>query len=481
MDHLALAIDFGSTFTKGSLFDLATERVVGIAYVPSTVDSDVAIGLRAVLSRLGQHTSDNLAKVPARVCSSAAGGLRMVVVGLVPSLSLEAAQRAALGAGAKIVGAFGHKLPRAALSALAAARPDLILLAGGIDGGDEETILHNARALAQLGLESPIIVAGNQFVAEDCAAILSEAGRNATLATNILPEIDRVEVDEVHQIIRELFVRHITQAKGIERVAQQLNLVSPILPTPAAVLRACQLLAEGPPNRAGLGDVVVVDVGGATTDIHSASNGTPTRPGVIRRGLPELYLKRTVEGDLGVRINAVTIVERIGSDAICNFANGLYPGKLEAADVRAYVERVSADPNHVPQDQQEAALDAALARAAIKIAIQRHAGTVKEVYTGAGLALVQYGKDLGAVSTVIGVGGVIAYGEHAEFALQGVVSTADLPVSLAPDKPNFLIDRSYLLYGIGLLAEEFPDAAFNIANKLLSPAASSPEVRRSTA
>ena len=139
--------------------------------------------------------------------------------------------------------------------------------------------------------------------------------------------------------------------------------------------------------------------------------------------------------------------------------------------MRAYAEKVSADPNYVPKSADELAIDAALARSAIKIAIQRHAGTVKEVYTGAGLALVQYGKDLGAVSTVIGVGGVIAYGEHAEFALEGVLATAEAPASLAPVRPNFLIDRSYLLYGIGLLAEDFPEIAFNMAKRILvSPA-----------
>jgi uncharacterized protein (TIGR01319 family) len=474
---LALAIDFGSTFTKGCLFDLANQRVLGIAYKPSTVDSDVTIGLHAVLAELKQYTSQDLTKIPARVCSSAAGGLRMVVVGLVPSLSLEAAQRAALGAGAKIVGAYGHKLSPSVLATLEASRPDLILLAGGIDGGDEETILHNAGALARLGLNSPVIVAGNAFVAEDCVAILRRAGRNATLAANILPEIDRVEVDEVHQLIRELFVKHITQAKGIESVANELNLVAPIIPTPAAVLSACQLLAEGPPGRGGLGDVIIADVGGATTDVHSASAGVPTRPGVIRRGLPELFMKRTVEGDLGVRINAVTIVDRIGAEAIAGFAKTLHPMELSPAEVRSYAERVSADPNYVPQSAREAALDAALARSAIKIAIQRHAGTVKEVFTGAGMALVQYGKDLGAVSTVVGVGGVIAYGEHAEFALQGVLATHEPPVSLSPERPAFLIDRSYLLYGIGLLAEAYPEAAFNIANKVLV----SPETLESAA
>lgn len=470
---LALAIDFGSTFTKGSLFDLERGKVLGIAYQPSTVGTDVAIGLRTVLGRLAPLASTPMNRIPARVCSSAAGGLRVAVIGLVPSLSLEAAQRAALGAGAKIIGAYGHKMSPAVLSALEKTRPDLILLAGGIDGGDEETILHNARALARLGLACPIIVAGNQFVSGDCTDILTAAGCNVTLAANILPEIDRVEVNEVHHLIRELFVKHITRAKGIERVSDELNLVAPIIPTPAAVLRACQLLAEGSPNQKGLGEVVVVDIGGATTDVHSASNGAPTRPGVIRRGLPELFLKRTVEGDLGMRINAVTIVERAGMDSIAGQACAICSAPVSPADVQAYAEKVSNDPDHVPMDPKEAAIDGAMAHAAIRIATQRHAGYLKTVYTGAGMAEVQYGKDLGAVSTVIGVGGVIAYGSHSEFALKGAISDSTAE-SLGPVRPSLLIDRSYLLYAIGLLADHAPAVAFNLAMKLLvSPLAES--------
>jgi uncharacterized protein (TIGR01319 family) len=458
---LALAIDFGSTFTKGSLFDLEQEKVLGVAYEPSTVGTDVAIGLRAVLARLTPLASTPMKQVPARVCSSAAGGLRMAVIGLVPSLSLEAAQRAALGAGAKIIGAYGHKMSPAIVSTLEKSRPDLILLAGGIDGGDEETILHNARALARLGLANPIIVAGNQFVSGDCADILRAAGCNVTLAANILPEIDRVEVDEVHHLIRELFVKHITQAKGIERVSDELNLVAPIIPTPAAVLRACQLIADG-----GSGEVIVVDIGGATTDIHSASDGAPTRPGVLRRGLPELFLKRTVEGDLGMRINAMTIVERAGADTIASLAGALCAAPVGPADVQAYAQQVSNQPDHVPQDPKEAAIDGAMAHSAIRIATKRHAGYLKQIYTGAGMAEVQYGKDLGAVATVIGVGGVIAYGDHSEFALKGAISDpAD--ESLGPLRPSLLIDRCYLLYAIGLLADDVPAAALNLAKKLL--------------
>lgn len=465
---VALAIDFGSTFTKASLFDLEQQRVLGIAYEPSTVDTDISIGLRGVLGRLSRLTPMPMDEIPARVCSSAAGGLRVAVIGLVPSLSLEAAQRAALGAGAKIIGAYGHKVSSSALSALEKSRPDLIVLAGGIDGGDEETILHNAAALARLPVTCPVIVAGNQLVSGDCRDILTGAGCNVAMAQNIFPEIDRVEVQETHQLIRDLFVRHITQAKGIDRVCDQINLVAPIIPTPAAVLRACQLISEGGPGQRGLGEVVIVDIGGATTDIHSATDGTPRRPGVLRRGLPEQFLKRTVEGDLGVRINATTIVERAGAEVIARLASQLSTETLTASDVRAYAEHVSSDPDYVPRNEREVALDGSLSRVAIQIAITRHAGLLKKVYTGSGMAEVQYGKDLSGVSTVIGVGGVIAYGGHSEFALKGVIADPTTPDSLAPERPSFLFDRQYLLYAIGLLADDCPDLAFNLAIKVLT-------------
>ena len=467
---LAIAIDFGSTFTKGALLDLTGKELVGAAYEPSTVGTDVRIGLRAVLGRLEAAADRSLQGVPTYVCSSAAGGLRIVVIGLVPSLSLEAAQRAALGAGAKIVGAHGHKLPRSSVRAVEASRPDLILLAGGIDGGDEETILHNARALAASDIAAPIIVAGNSSVSDECCTILSKAGKTALHAPNILPEIDRIEIEQVHATIRELFVRHITRAKGIERVADEVRLVSEIIPTPSAVLRACKLLAEGAPDRQGWGDLVIVDIGGATTDIHTAAAGSPTRPGAILRGLPELFLKRTVEGDLGMRANAGTILERVGMGPIVALANEIAAHGLTEQDLRAYADRIAADANFVPGNDAQVAMDAAMARAAIKLAMERHAGTVREVFTAAGPALVQYGKDLSNVATVIGVGGVLARGRHARFALQGVIKTAAADEILCPLQPRLLVDRSYLLYAVGLLADVAPAAAFDIARERMLPA-----------
>src|SRR5437868_6667935 len=214
-----LAVDFGSTYTKAVLFDLASADVVATAQSPSTVASDVTIGLGRVLDDLGRRTRIDLRRVRALACSSAAGGLRVAVSGLVPALSLEAARRAALGAGAKIVSAHGYKLTARTLAEIEATDPDIVLLAGGTNGGDEEVILHNARVFAGSAMSTPVIVAGNECVAQDCVDLLAEANKPVRLARNLLPEVGRVDVASVHATIRDLFITGITHAKGIDRVA----------------------------------------------------------------------------------------------------------------------------------------------------------------------------------------------------------------------------------------------------------------------
>jgi uncharacterized protein (TIGR01319 family) len=463
-----LAIDFGSTYTKAVLIDRAAAEIVGVAHAPSTVGSDVTVGLGRALADLNAKTGIELRNTPALACSSAAGGLRMAVIGLVPALSLEAARRAALGAGAKIVAAYGYKITPRALAELETLAPDIVLIAGGTDGGDEETILHNARALARSGLAAPIIVAGNQCVLDECVDILRTAGKTPHPADNLLPEVGRIEVRSVHDIVRAIFITHITHAKGIDRVAEHLDLVADIVPTPSAVLDAARLIAEGTVTSPGLGDTVVIDVGGATTDVHSVASGAPTRPGVVVRGLPELRLKRTVEGDLGMRVNAPTIVERFGRPKLLALAAG-GEGDLAEADIDRYAAHVSVRTEHVPENAAERSLDHALGRAAVRMAMERHAGRVHEVFTATGMVLVQEGKDLGEVAAVVGVGGVLAHGRDARFVLEGALDSGADPYSLLPRRAALYLDRQYALYGIGLLSTLDPDAALATARRVLAP------------
>lgn len=465
---LLVAIDFGSTYTKGILVDRGMAKVLGTAYTPSTVSSDITIGLRRMLAVLRDQSGKSVEQVPVIACSSAAGGLRVVVIGLVPVLSLEAAQRAALGAGARIVGAYGYKLTDQTIEQVEGALPDIVLLAGGTDGGDEQNILHNARMLAASSTAAPIIVAGNQHVAHECAGLLRESGKVVATTQNLLPEVDRIEAGPVHDIIRELFISRITHAKGIDRVRQYIDLISDIIPTPSAVLQAAQLIADGTGASPGLGDIVVVDVGGATTDVYSVASGAPSRSGVVVRGLPELRLKRTVEGDLGMRINALSILERcVGEELLALVGQVTGAARPAREDMVAYATHVAAHIEETPRNAQEQALDLALGRTAVQMAVRRHAGTVREVYTPTGVVLVQEGKDLGDVSAVIGVGGVLARGGNARFILEGALDQGRDQYSVLPRNPRLYLDNQYVLYGVGLLSAFSPDTAFSIAQDAL--------------
>lgn len=457
---VALLIDFGSTFTKLRAVDLDGCRIVATAQAPSTVTSDVNDGLDAALAGL-KGKLGGLPNFRYRLASSsAAGGLRMVTVGLVRELTAEAARQAALGAGAKLVGSFAYRLTSADLRRVLELSPDLLLLCGGTDGGNSGVILHNARLLAGSGLSCPFIVAGNRDVADEVAERLSSAGKTALVTGNVMPELNVLSIEPARKAIRELFMARIVTAKGIDRAQAKFDRV--LMPTPAAVLEGARLLAEGPGDRPGLGDLMVIDPGGATTDVHSIGKGEPAEPGVLPYGLPEPYAKRTVEGDLGMRHNAQTIVEVAGIDAIADEAG------LEKERTRELVGRLASDVGRLPQDDDERALDRALAAAAVRIAVARHAGRVETVYTAQGPVRVQRGKDLTRLKAVVGTGGVLVAAPDPHRLLAAALADGRDPMSLAPRAATLWLDRDYLIYAAGLLAEYEPAAAFALARSSLT-------------
>jgi uncharacterized protein (TIGR01319 family) len=455
----ALLIDFGSTYTKLRAVDLDSCRIVGTGQGPSTVTTDVRIGLDAALADLGAKLGGLPAFRHRLASSSAAGGLRMVTVGLVKELTAEAARRAALGAGAKLVGAFAYRLTRADLAAIEGLAPDILLLAGGTDGGNSEVILHNAGALAATRLACPFIVAGNRAAADEVADLLRRGGKPVTVTGNVMPEFNVLDIEPARAAIRQVFIDRIVHAKGIDRAGEMFDAV--LMPTPAAVLEAARLLAEGGRPMAGLGSVIVVDVGGATTDVHSVATGAPSRPEIILHGLPEPLAKRTVEGDLGMRHNAASIVEATGSHAIAAAA------AIPEERVTALLAAVAADVERLPASPEEARFDAALAAAATRIAMRRHAGTIETVYTALGPATVQRGKDLGPVAALIGTGGPLVHAADPLPILSAALADPAEPASLRPLRPRLYLDRDYLLYAVGVLAEREPEAALRLASSSL--------------
>ena len=276
-----LLIDFGSTYTKLTAVDVEAETLLGTAAAYTTVQTDINEGLHEAMKALEAKTGP-VSYEKCYACSSAAGGLRMVTSGLVPELTGEAAKLASLGAGAKVVGVYAFQLTEDDIEDIREAKPDIFLLVGGTDGGNTECILHNAKVLADMKPDFPIVVAGNRTAARQCQRILE--GCEVYVCPNVMPKFGVLNIEPTQKQIRQIFLNRIVQAKGLSKAAQLLSDI--MMPTPSAVLQAMELLAQGCEGEAGIGELVAVDVGGATTDVYSIADGMPEHMNTVYKGLP---------------------------------------------------------------------------------------------------------------------------------------------------------------------------------------------------
>lgn len=437
-------IDFGSTYTKVCIIDPNDYMVVAWSQAPTTVATDITIGLEKAMLRLNPPIAlEDCTLV--RATSSAAGGLKLVAVGLVPDLTAEAANRAALGAGAKVLRVFSYRLTNEEVHELDLIKPDIVLLAGGTDGGNRDVIVYNARRLAACSNTCPVIMAGNKEAADEIEAIFVSAGRQLYITDNVMPEIGKLSVDPAREKIRSVFLKHIVHAKGLSKANKLVDDI--IMPTPMAVLKAATVFAEE--HLGSMSDVLIVDVGGATTDVHSAAKGDPSDPSVVLKGLPEPFAKRTVEGDLGIRVNAPSILQL--AEKIPEMGDLFIGYEKKWAKNRA--DYLSAHINSISKETKDRDFDLDLARAAITISVNRHVGRIETIYTISGATPVQIGKDLTRVCKVIGTGGIFTCGFNPTYLLEGTKRRAIEPVLLKPEGPGLFVDNHYILFAAGLLSE----------------------------
>lgn len=457
MAEKIILVDIGSTFTKVTAVNVEMQSLTGQASAPTT-PQDVSLGLTEALNQL-KISSKEMEYIRVLASSSAAGGLRMVAIGLVQDLTAKAAKQAALGAGARVLQTYSFQLTESDREEIIQLQPDIILLAGGTDGGNTENILHNAKVLASLPESVPIIIAGNRSVAQE--VLNSFPPHFSTyVAPNVMPQIGKLQVEPAREVIRKVFMEKIVYAKGLSKASRLIEGI--FMPTPAAVLRAGQLLSQGTPGLKGEGDLLIVDVGGATTDIHSLGEGLPSQAGVVVRGLPEPFAKRTVEGDLGVRVSVLSLMEAASLPILVQELN------MPESEVQARIEDLTRRPEQVPQNESEAFFDQVLGRQAVQIGVGRHVGNLSELYTPSGLIWIQDGKDLAEVKQVIGTGGVLINSKNPLAMLEGAQKQEHSPLELRPDNPQYFLDGDYILAAMGLLAQEEPLLALTILKKSLA-------------
>lgn len=338
-----------------------------------------------------------------------------------------------------------------------AAKPDIFLLVGGTDGGNSACILHNAQMLAKTSCPFPIVIAGNRSAGRQCMRILE--GKETYLCENVMPKFGVLNIEPTQKQIRELFLQRIVKAKGLSKAAALISGI--LMPTPSAVMKAMRLLADGCEGELGIGELVAVDVGGATTDVYSAASGAPTRGNTVCKGLPEPYLKRTVEGDIGMRYSVMGIVEAAGLERVAELS------QISVERAQELVQYLANHTDVIPDGAELERLDFALASSAIEVAMTRHAGKVEETYTMMGLTYLQTGKDLTQVKQMIVTGGSLIHTQKtAKIAAHGFYNNLN-PMSLKPKNAAIWVDRSYILAAMGLLSEHYPQTALRIMKKEL--------------
>lgn len=442
-----LVAEIGSTTTLMNAFRLGEEpRYLGQGMAPTTVlEGDVRVGLSRALADLEANLGDSLTYDRMLATSSAAGGLRMSVHGLVYDMTVRAAEAAALGAGGVIRQVTGGKMSRYDLLDLKALHPNLILIAGGTDFGERETALFNSTEIAALGMtDVPVLYAGNVQNQNIVRSIFESAGLPVFLTENVYPRLDELNIDPCRRMIQTIFEQHIVKAPGMEGIRDLVT--GPILPTPGAVMEAARLLYDE------IGDLMVLDIGGATTDVHSVSEGSPEILALATR--PEPFNKRTVEGDLGLYVNARHLVDAIG------------PEELDR-ELSIDTESVMAAYAPIPATEQQMKLTERLCLEAGRTAIRRHAGKYRYIYLPEGRKTLTEGKDLSQVKYIVGTGGALTRLPHRHTLLRQMADMNANGSMLYP-KPGeaaLLFDNDYIMASLGVLSKACPREALTLMKR----------------
>jgi uncharacterized protein (TIGR01319 family) len=462
--------DVGSTYTKISAFikESSELRYLGTSQAPTTVDN-INIGMHnsryhlVTGKEIGTTTQEEV-----YATSSAAGGLRMVAMGYMPRVTAKAAKEVAMTAGARVLEIVSFEDPfDYKVEALREINPDIILLAGGTDGGDQESLLQNALAIVESRVNTVVIIAGNSEAQPKAESILRSNYVKTVRVANVMPTIHEIKAKPSRQAIHEQFIAQITRAKGMGQLVENLT-NRQVIPTPGAVLIGTELLALGTYQLVGMGDILVIDIGGATTDIHSVLPSLKEIPdeekGLIVNNEKQVSY-RTVEGNLGLRMSALGILETVGPGGILAEIN-LYEGKNEKELIQ-YVTFLEKNPDHIASNEKERLFDEGMATAAIEVALKRHAGYLAKDYdplTGVAPG-IPMGRDLRKVSYVIGTGGIFTHSNIKRAERIVCNALRDPGVSLLPRTPKIIIDRHYLLCNLGVLSQFYPEEALEFGKK----------------
>lgn len=430
-----LIAEIGSTTTVVTAFNFSHGvEVVGQGKgFTSVLEGDVTIGLRNAIKEIEDSLGEYLEYGRMIATSSAAGGLKITVHGLVEDMTVKAAREAALGAGGIIKNVTAGRLRRTDLKKIKAINPNLIMIAGGTDYGERETALDNAELISAADFNIPVVYCGNIANQDEIKEIFED--KELYVIDNVYPKVDELNVEPARAIIQDAFEKNIVRAGGMDKIKEMVD--GAIMPTPGAVMEATKLLYEM------LGDVMVLDVGGATTDVHSVTDGSIEVLDILIT--PEPKAKRTVEGDIGVYVNRENVISLLNDYEL--------EGKTRE-EIEGYIKPI-------PATEEERHWSRVLTQKAVNVAVDRHVGYIKRVF-GSGRKFSAYGKDLSMVKYIVGTGGALTRLGEGEELLESIKDVKG-DITMRPTKEaKVLIDNMYIMACAGVLSRENKKAAMEL-------------------
>jgi uncharacterized protein (TIGR01319 family) len=398
--------------------------------------------------------------------SSAGGGLQMMVTGVVARMTGESAERAALGAGAIVMDLIASNDKRAnyeKIERIRTLRPDMILMAGGVDGGTTKHVAELAELVAaadpkpRLGssYQLPVIYAGNKKAREAIKETL-EKKVDLIITENLRPTLEVENLGPARDKIHDLFMEHVmAQAPGYNKLMSwtqgpvdgKLTNI-PIMPTPAAVGNIMQTIAKQ--NEI---EVLGVDIGGATTDVFSVFT-------------KDHIFNRTVSANLGMSYSISNVLATAGLSDILRWV----PFDIDESGLRNMIKNKMIRPTTIPQQLQELILEQAIAKEALKYAFIQHkefavglkGGQRKREIADAfsqsvsGETIV----DMMSLDLLVGSGGVLS---HAPRRNQSAMMLIDafLPEGIT----RLAVDSIFMMPQLGVLAEISEKAATEVFEK----------------
>lgn len=476
-----LVTDCGSTTTKALLFEKLDEgwRHTYRGEAPTTVEepvADVTVGAVNAFTEIQevsgrQILEGEMSGPPFHVTSSdpsqgidlylstssAGGGLQMMVAGVVQRMTAESAERAALGAGAIVldtISADDGREDHERIERIRHLKPDIVLLAGGTDGGSRTHVIEIAETLLAAAprprfgdtLRLPVIFAGNKDAAEEVRSVLGQIAE-VSVVENVRPTLENENLGPAREEIHEFFLSHVmSHSPGYGKLLSWTPV--PVMPTPAAVGEMVQSYAE----RFNL-NVLCADIGGATTDVFS----------VFRNPNGEQVFNRTVSANLGMSYSMANVLVEAGVPSIARWL----PYELEESELRDRLRNKMIRPTSIPQTLEDLWLEQAVCREALRLSLEHH----RSLATGLSGRQQQRGiADLFAqersryelvnllqLDVVIGSGGVLSHAPERlsaalmmieGFGLQGVTQLA--------------VDSIFMMPHLGVFAQVHPDAAQEI-------------------